>query len=647
MPLRDHPAFSRTYLLLRKLLLILVAVLVIVVGLVAWPILQTRLQSANETLSHSGQAVSAYTVTPSASPTPEEATIPPSPTPLPASPAPPLQFVQPANSTPLEDGAIVLAISTNGQSHLYLYQAGAPDLLPLSGGDWDDACPSFSPDGRQLAFASNRDGPWDLYLLDLQDGSLRRVTESPEYDSCPSFSPDGRWLAYETYQPDAGNLEIAIRSLQDDTEPIMLSDDPAADYAPTWSPEGRQVAFVSDRSGEPEIWLADLDRVEDRFLNLSHDQTRAETRPVWSPDGQQLAWGAISEDGLQEIFIWQAGENRPLYLGSGSWPAWHPQAQALVSGYETPNDSYLTAYMTGSAGLALAPLSLNGRLIGLTWGATPPTVRERLLALTQEPGEISAPPLWLPALSAGTPVPGGRQQVIPLDGVDAPYAALHDLVDESFRALRNRVARETGWDFLSNLENAFVPLTAPLSPGMQEDWLYTGRAFAFNPLPVNAGWVAVLREDYGPETYWRVFLRARYQDGSQGQPLHARPWDFSARYSGDPRTYEEGGSLASAVPAGYWVDFTELARAYGWERLPALNTWRSAATTARFNEFVLRDGLDWKSAMLELYPPEALIEPTRVVPTAGIPLPTRRPTQTATPTRTPWPTHLPTATSAH
>jgi TolB protein len=165
---------------------------------------------------------------------------------------------------------------------------------------------------------------------------------------------------------------------------------------------------------------------------------------------------------------------------------------------------------------------------------------------------------------------------------------------------------------------------------MGRDWLYTGRAFAFNPLPLDAGWVVVVPEQFGVETFWRVYLRARQQDGSQGRPLVSLPWDFNARYSGDYALYEQGGQLAAEYPPGYWIDFTSLAAAFGWERLAALPAWRSAIPAARFNEFVLPGGLTWQQAMLELYPPEALLTPTAVLP------------PTMTPTRTPsWPRQTP------
>jgi TolB protein len=200
-----------------------------------------------------------------------------------------------------------------------------------------------------------------------------------------------------------------------------------------------------------------------------------------------------------------------------------------------------------------------------------------------------------------------------------------------------RNTNETGWDALAGLSNAFVPLTTALDPGLGEDWLYTGRAFALNPLLSNAGWMVAVRQDYGNQTYWTLYLRTQSQDGTQGEPLHDPPWDLSARYNLDPRVYEQGGTYDS-VPPGYWVNFTALARQYGWERVPALPNWRTYYNGARFTEFVLTGGLDWYSAMLEIYPKDILVTPTRILPPSSTPTITPIPTDTLTPTRTPRPT---------
>ncbi|HJW89657.1 MAG TPA: hypothetical protein VJ436_03340 [Anaerolineales bacterium] len=541
--------------------------------------------------------------------------------------------------TVLAQGSLILSLREGGYQQLFAYQPATLPFTRLTAGPWDDLTPAISPNQKQVAFASNRDGQWDLYLLDLVSGGTTRLTDTPEYDGAPSWSPDGLFLAYETY---AENLEIMIRPVDGSQPPFSLSAHPSADFAPSWSPRGRQIAFVSWRSGEPEVWLADLDRPEgERNTNLSQSPTAAEAHPVWSPDGSHLAWTA-GLDGAHGLLVWN-GSSPPRLVGSGDWPAWSPDGKAILSAVVEPNRELLVAYGAADGMLAMPPVPLPGSIGGLAWSNSslanplPEPLRQASLA--------ASAPLWEPALTRLSDLPSGRYTLAALTDVQTPYPLLHDQVNESFQALRARVTTEVGWDALASLENAFVPLTAPLPPGLGDDWLYTGRAFAFNPLPVDAGWMAIVPQDFAGQRYWRVYLRARFQDGSQGKPMVDRPWDFNARNSGDPQLYEQGGKLTQEIPTGYWLDFTALAAAYGWERLPALFTWRSSYPAARFNEFVFSGGLDWRAAMLELYPPEILVTPTALVPPTLTPTPTprwyRTPTPTSTPTTPPTLTPLP------
>ncbi len=530
-------------------------------------------------------------------------------------------------------GVFILSLADSGHYHLFAYSPQSLPLTRLTQDAWDDITPSLSPDGTRVAYASNRNGYWDLYLLDLKTGQTTRLTDTPEYDAAPSWSPDGAWLAYESYI--GGYLQIFIRPSSDSSQSaIRLTQEAATDSSPAWVPgQGRQIAFVSDRSGENEIWIADLDKVgDDRFYNVSHDNGTFESHPAWSPDGSRLAWSATDPDnGLTGIYVWDRSkpDTPGRWVGSGDWPVWQ-DAGHFATRLSTPNQTFLTGYASPHGELILPPVLLPAPVHGLSYG----TISLPFPGAFQAAAERTPKPLYTPALNPPSNVPAGRAWVVTLKGVQAPYPELHDLVDESFQGLRSSLAAAIGWDALASLENAFVPLTTPPDPGLGEDWLYTGRAFTLNSSQVGANWMAVVREDFGQQTYWRVFLRTLAQDGSQGEPLSQLPWDFSAR-SGDPQAYDQGGRLMRSMPAGYWFDLTALAIQYGWERLPALTDWRMYFNGARFNEFAMTQGLDWRTAMLELYPPDVLVTPTVVIP------PTRTPTrtpwwyQTPTPTRTP------------
>lgn len=531
-----------------------------------------------------------------------------------------------------ERDLLFLSIEENGYANLFIYHPQTQPLTRITTGDWNDIAPAISPDRTRLAFASDRGGAWDLYVMALATGEVTQVTSSPQYDAAPSWSPDGQWLAFETYTND--NLEIAVVNVASG-ETISITQHPASDHSPAWAPDGRNVAFISTRSGDSDVWLANLDRTgEERYTNLSSTPLASESAPVWNDDGSQLLWASSSQTiGFSGLYVWSAADpTRAAYwLGDGGMGAWSTTADEVVSIIHAPNQHLLITYdLKGNPQMPALPL--NGQVRGVDWGFAnfPSTFPAPYVAAAAHTPSA----LWSPVIASGTEVPNQRWYVVPIADVQAPFPQLHELVDESFNALRLRVILETGWDALASLENAFVPLTSNLEPGLGEDWLYTGRAFAINSLMTNAGWMVTLREDIGSQTYWRVYIRASVQDGSLGEPIHNAPWNLSARYELDPRTYEQGGEYAP-VPAGYWVDVTSLAAAYGWDRLPALPNWRTYYKGARFNTFALTNGLTWYAAMRELYPVEALVTPTKVL------APTLTPTRTPTNTPTPRPTRTP------
>jgi TolB protein len=145
-----------------------------------------------------------------------------------------------------------------------------------------------------------------------------------------------------------------------------------------------------------------------------------------------------------------------------------------------------------------------------------------------------------------------------------------------------------------------------MDPGVNQNWLYTGRGLSVNDIPRLANWMIVVREDYGTQTFWRLYIRTNVQNGSQGLPLHNYFWDFNARYSGSNLDYENGGAISNSIPEGYWIDFTELAAAFGWERFPAQSHWQYSESAARYQYFAFRQGLSLQSALLELYSPQAI-----------------------------------------
>jgi len=570
--------------------------------------------------------------TPSALPSVEAATLTPLPSNTSTLSATQTPFVITATQIPFDGSqqSFILSMSDNGYAHLFAYSNQGMLLSRLTADPWDDITPSLSPDGSKIAYTSRRNGYWDLYLLDLSTGISTRLTDTMAYEASSSWSPDGEWLVFETYQK--GSLDLEILSVKNPEQRQILTSGASSEHSPSWSPLGRQIAYVSNQSGEDEIWIADLDKFGDeRFLNVSNNKFVSESQPSWSPDGKSLAWAASPLDSsLNGIYISNLQQNTsPIWLGSGDCPKWSPDGSQIYSIIISPNEYYLTGYYL-SGNYSLQPILLPGSLRGVDFGIIdfPSPFASSFL----EAGKLTPTPLYI---SPTTQIPveqDNRLNLVTLPDVQAPYAQMLDILDESFSALRQRTAMEGGWDVLASLDNAFVPISVPLNPGLGNDWLYTGRAFSLNPILIEAGWIIIVKEEIGQQTYWRVFLRTRAQDGSQGEPLHQAPWDINSRLSGTPVAYDQGGQRYTNIPEGFWLDFTFLASEFGWNRLPSLSNWSSYFNGSRFGEFVNTSGLDWQTAMLQIYPPEIFITPTPVIP----------PSQT--PTRTPWHYKTPTPT---
>lgn len=530
----------------------------------------------------------------------------------------------PLNSSGLPYGFIVFAARENGFSHLWYYVPGETVARRLTAGSWDDRHPAISPDGTNLAFSSRRNGNWDLYSMDLNTGETRRLTATLGFEGYPSWSPDGKWLAFEAYYN--GNFDIWLLPVFGDGEPYQLTSNKSLDLSPEWGVDGRMIIFTSNRNGNFDIFMADLDQVEDRFINITNTETRSELFPCFDAGSNRLAY-VINHSEMSRVAILDVSQNSaaPEDVGSGILPAWSPDGTSLVVVQRYPGESHIIGYnLEAGSGLPIS-LLVEGEIEGLDWHMK----ESNSFNLAVQDGPEETEGLFETIIETPVAV-GGRYSLIKLNEVSAPKPMLSDHVNEAFEALRRRTALELGWDFLANLDYAFVGINDPLPPGYSyDDWLYTGRAFAISEAITQAGWVELIKEDVLGETYWRVFVRTRYQDGSLGEPLRDYPWDFSGRMAGDPDAYDRGGSYKQDIPSGFYVDFTEIAADYGFSRQSALSNWRTYYPGARYSEFAFTDGMSWEDAMLELYPRSAILTPT----------PFRTPTPT--PTRTPWPTSTP------
>lgn len=522
-------------------------------------------------------------------------------------------------------GSIAFALRENGQTDLWALNVTTRTPLRITNDLADERDPALSPDGTRLAFASNRDGNWDLYIYDLRQfgdpSQPQRVTFGLAFEGGPSWSPDGSFLTYETYQN--GNLDIYVLPVTDTSlnlEPITVES--TGEFSPAWSPQGRRIAYSAWRDGAQDLFVFSLDPPL-VSTNITNTPERHEDHPAFHPDGDLIAYSAVDQ-GVEKIFVKSISQpDAPAQpVGVGREPVWSPDGSSVLAVVDTVDATHLTVYPYSNPG---AP----PQIFAVGKGASSPSwSREPLPAAVATSGGLAlrAEPLYIEQEQRAAS--GLFVLSTLIDGADAPGGALlSERVDDSFNALRRRVLEASGRDFLSSLEAAFWGLDVlPQSGEERRNWHYTGRAFSINRNAALVGvppLLEVVREERGLDIVWRVYLRVDDEAAGQlGEPLRRLPWDFNARSSGDTDAYNQGGRLKAELPSGYYIDLTALAADYGWEPLPAGPTWRANLNAANYWMFHKPDGLDWLDAMLEIYAVSQLGAFAPTPTPAPIPLPT-------------------------
>src|SRR5260221_6433250 len=179
--------------------------------------------------------------------------------------------------------AVELADADSGNRDLWMLDMAAGGLTRVTSNPANDWQAAWSPDSRELVFASDRNGKSTLYRKAIDGGDDQLLLQSPDMGVFPSdWSADGRFIALDVDLPN-GNLMIWALPLSGDHKPFPLLQSSARAGEPTISPDGRWVAYQSSESSASDIYVKP-------FTSASRTRVSAAGGfvPRWRRDGREL-----------------------------------------------------------------------------------------------------------------------------------------------------------------------------------------------------------------------------------------------------------------------------------------------------------------------------------------------------------------------
>lgn len=212
---------------------------------------------------------------------------------------------------------------------IYVMDINSGEQINITSHPADDKHPHWSPDERLIAYVSNRDGSnnGDVFTMKPDGTDVTRWT-SVGWVTSLDWSPDAKRLVFHSISD--GDGEIYVLNLEDDSL-LRLTDNEEEDTRPVWSPDSRSIVFVSDRDGSNQIYVMKLETMSVTPISSGTD---ASWGAAWSPNGRLISYVARRGANAQ-LHVWDSVENKLLVVAedlaiNGQTPRWSPDGQSLV-----------------------------------------------------------------------------------------------------------------------------------------------------------------------------------------------------------------------------------------------------------------------------------------------------------------------------
>ena len=188
--------------------------------------------------------------------------------------------------------------------YMQIYEADldGSSLKCLTSGPAYHAECGYSPDGKNIVYASNESGSMNIYMCDADGANVRRLTGTDAcYNGGPFFSPDGKSVIFRADREHKDLLQLYLINCQG-TEEKQLTNNEHVNWAPFWHPNNQLIAYTTSKHGHKayQIYLLNIETGEE--YRLTHSST-FEGLPSFSKDGKKIAWTSKRGGSTPQIFI--------------------------------------------------------------------------------------------------------------------------------------------------------------------------------------------------------------------------------------------------------------------------------------------------------------------------------------------------------
>lgn len=260
---------------------------------------------------------------------------------------------------------IAFASNRDGNSEIYLMDWDGGNQRRITYHNALSILPSWSPDNERMVYTSFARGTSDMYIINRRGGGRVRIHSGLALNTSATFSPVGNDIAFVGSVN--GNPDIYL--IKDDgTNVRRLTTSTSIESTPEWSPNGRQISFTSGRSGSPQIYIMDAEGTNVRRLSFEGEWNDDAT---WSPDGEQIAYTA-RVNGRFQIRIANAvtGDSRIIAgIGSNEQPTWSPDGRWIA--FQSNRSGRWQIYRMRVDGTDLQQLTTEGENREPDWSKKP------------------------------------------------------------------------------------------------------------------------------------------------------------------------------------------------------------------------------------------------------------------------------------